>query len=58
MEFYVEQNEYIAALSESAGIRLTVNDRTAPAFPKAEGLQLPPGMLTAISIRKVIILTE
>ncbi|XP_045182436.2 amiloride-sensitive sodium channel subunit alpha-like [Mercenaria mercenaria] len=52
LELNIEQDEYIAALSADAGVRITIHPRGIYPFPEDEGISIPPGFKTSIGIAK------
>ncbi|XP_041375089.1 degenerin-like protein asic-1 [Gigantopelta aegis] len=53
LELYIEQTEYIGALSPAAGVRVLIHPRNSMPFPEDQGISIPPGYETSIGIRKV-----
>ena len=53
LELYIEQDEYIAGLSDGAGIRVVLHNNTYMPFPEDNGVSIMPGTKTSIGIRKV-----
>ena len=53
LSFNIEQDEYVPDLSESAGIRVLIHDRGEMPFPEDKGVDISPGRLTSVGIRKV-----
>ena len=58
LELYIEQNEYVRELSESAGVKLIIHEQNKMIFPDDEGFYLSPGFITAIALQKVNIYTQ
>ncbi|XP_053382877.1 degenerin unc-8-like [Mercenaria mercenaria] len=52
LELNIEQDEYIAALSPDAGVRITIHPRGTYPFPEDDGISVPPGFKTSIGIAK------
>ena len=55
MEFFLEQEEYLAELTESAGIRLSVHPQHIMPFPQDDSFLISPGQLTFVSLTLVYI---
>ncbi|KAL9986106.1 hypothetical protein ACROYT_G000186 [Oculina patagonica] len=55
LELNIEQNQYIEALTQSAGVRIDISDQGQMPFPLDKGLSLAPGYETSIGMRKVVI---
>jgi len=53
LELYIEQSEYISALAESAGIRVTVHNQSVMPFPEDNGFSARPGTKTSAGITRV-----
>ena len=53
LELYVEQDEYMELLTDSAGIRLMIHNQTSMPFPEDQGLSVRPGTKTFVGIKKV-----
>ncbi|XP_046554137.1 acid-sensing ion channel 2-like [Haliotis rubra] len=53
LELYLDQDEYIAALSPSAGARVLIHPRNSMPFPEDEGISIAPGVSTSVGLRKV-----
>ncbi|XP_033109434.1 amiloride-sensitive sodium channel subunit alpha-like [Anneissia japonica] len=53
MTIFIEQNRYLPMIS-SSGIRLHVHSQKNMPFPEDEGLQIPPGYHTSVSITKSV----
>ncbi|XP_067664680.1 amiloride-sensitive sodium channel subunit gamma-like [Haliotis asinina] len=53
LELYLDQDEYIAALSPSAGARVLIHPRNSMPFPEDEGISITPGVSTSVGLRKV-----
>ncbi|KAI0240232.1 Amiloride-sensitive sodium channel subunit alpha [Lamellibrachia satsuma] len=50
---YIEQDEYSAALSDAAGVRLIVHNQTEMPFPEDTGFSITPGHKTSVALSKV-----
>lgn len=55
VELYIEQDQYLDSFSPEAGIRLDITTQGQMPFPMERGLSLPPGFVSAVGLRKVII---
>ena len=53
MEFFIQQNEYIAGIADAAGIRLVIHNQMDMPFPEDDGVNITPGTQTSVGIRKV-----
>ena len=53
---FINQQEYIGALSQSAGVRFLVHRSDQYPFLEDEGFNASPGTLTSVKIRLVIML--
>ncbi len=53
MELYLEQDEYVSDLTESAGMRLVVHKPLSMAFPEDKGFFLHQSTLTSIALKQV-----
>lgn len=53
LELNIEQDEYIGAFSEEAGVRIDISNQGEMAFPREKGLSAAPGFATSIGMRKV-----
>ncbi|KAK6179325.1 hypothetical protein SNE40_011713 [Patella caerulea] len=53
LELYLEQNEYIPALSPEAGVKVVVHPRNTMPFPVDEGISVSPGYATSIGLNAV-----
>ena len=53
MEIYIDQAQYVSDLTEAAGVRLVVHDRSAFPFPEVFGINISPGKVTSLSVRRV-----
>ena len=56
LTLYIEQHEYISALTPSAGVRVLVHLQSVQPFPEdSEGIDVMPGRKTSVSVRKVTV---
>ena len=55
MELFLEQEEYIAELTEGAGMRVTIHANDRMPFPEDDGLLVAPGSQTFMALRVVIL---
>lgn len=55
LELNIEQDEYIGAFSEEAGVRIDISNQGEMAFPREKGLSAAPGFATSIGMRKVVL---
>lgn len=53
IEFYLEQEEYLAELTESAGIRLSIHPQNIMPFPQDDSILVAPATLTFVSLTMV-----
>ena len=53
LELFLEQTEYIGALSPAAGVKVLIHPRNSMPFPEDQGISIPPGYETFVGIRKV-----
>ena len=53
LELYIQQDEYLPILSDTAGIRLIIHNQTYMPLPEKEGIVLSPGVSSNIAITKV-----
>lgn len=53
LELNIEQDEYIGAFTEEAGVRIDISNQGEMSFPREKGLSAAPGFATSIGIRKV-----
>ena len=53
LEFYLEQEEYVPALTSSVGMRIAIHDPEAMPFPEDTGLLISPGYTTLIGLTLV-----
>ena len=52
LELYLEQHEYIAALTETSGYNVAVHHQDSMAYPEDHSVLVAPGGKTHISITK------
>ncbi|XP_077992375.1 epithelial sodium channel subunit alpha-like [Glandiceps talaboti] len=55
LKLYVEQDEYIHSIRESAGIRVLIHSQDVMPFPEDNGFSISPGQETNVGIRKLSI---
>ena len=55
LELNIQQQEYIGAFAEEAGVRIDISNQGEMAFPREKGLSAPPGFATSIGMRKVML---
>lgn len=53
VELFVEQEEYIAELTEGAGMRVTIHPNDAMPFPEDDSLLVHPGTQMFMAMRVV-----
>ena len=53
LTFFVNQDEYVGDLADSAGLRLVVHDQSAMPLPEYQSLAISPGMVTYVGVSKV-----
>ncbi|KAK3584639.1 hypothetical protein CHS0354_003925 [Potamilus streckersoni] len=53
LELNIEQDEYISALSPEAGVRVVIHKRGTYPFPEDEGINIAPGYMTSLGLKKV-----
>lgn len=53
LKLFIEQSQYIAELSHTAGARVVIHDQGQMPFPDNEGHDVLPSRSTSIAIRKV-----
>lgn len=53
MELYIEQDEYVPELADTAGVRLVVHPQTSMPFPEDDGVTIAPGTSTSVSLTLV-----
>ena len=56
LELNIEQDEYIGAFTEEAGVRIDISNQGEMAFPREKGLSAAPGFSTSIGMRKVSVI--
>ncbi len=54
MELFVEQHEYMAMLTDAAGIRLMIHNQSVMPFPEDLGLSIRPGTKTFVGMKRVM----
>ncbi len=55
LELYIEQDEYIAELSDAAGVRVVIHNQTQMPFPEDEGFTISPGSQANMGLERVSI---
>lgn len=55
LELNIQQQEYIGAFAEEAGVRIDISNQGEMSFPREKGLSAPPGFATSIGMRKVML---
>lgn len=53
LKLFIEQSQYIAELSHTAGARVVIHDQGQMPFPDNEGNDVLPSRSTSFAIRKV-----
>ncbi|XP_071794574.1 acid-sensing ion channel 1A-like [Asterias amurensis] len=53
MELFIERDEYLSSLQQSAGLRVMVGSQNQMPFPEDEGITVSPGQETFIAVKKV-----
>ena len=53
LELYLEQNEYLPELTESAGIRMSITPQSIMPFPQDDSTLVSPGEVTFIGLTMV-----
>ena len=53
MELFIERDEYLSSLQQSAGLRVMVGSQHQMPFPEDEGITVSPGQETFIAVKKV-----
>ena len=53
MMIFINQNEYIATLSPTAGIRLQIHRQDLQPFPEDDGMDVSPGLKAAVKVSLV-----
>lgn len=57
LELNIEQNEYIGAFTEEAGVRIDISNQGEMPFPREKGLSAAPGFATSVGMRKASIIS-
>lgn len=52
LEMFIEQDEYIGDLSDSAGIRVQVHSQNVMPFPEDQGFNIAPGFVTSMALKR------
>ncbi|XP_078379993.1 epithelial sodium channel subunit alpha-like [Oculina patagonica] len=55
LKLFIEQSQYIAELSHTAGARVVIHDQGQMPFPDNEGHDVLPSRSTSIAIRKTVV---
>ena len=50
LELFIEQDEYIPELTESAGVVVTVHDQDVMPFPEDDGVVIAPDVQTNVAM--------
>ncbi|XP_070542008.1 amiloride-sensitive sodium channel subunit alpha-like [Ptychodera flava] len=50
LELFVEQDEYLDSVTQSAGVRVTIHSQDETPFPEDNGFNIEPGKLTSVGI--------
>ena len=50
---FIEQHEYIKALSPAAGVRVLIHHQYQQPFPEEDGFDISPGQKTTVALRMV-----
>lgn len=58
LELNIEQQEYLGAFTEEAGVRIDISNQGEMPFPREKGLSAAPGFATSIGMRKVEIIRK
>ncbi|XP_068740271.1 amiloride-sensitive sodium channel subunit alpha-like [Montipora capricornis] len=58
LELNIQQDEYLGAFAEEAGVRIDISNQGEMPFPREKGLSVAPGFATSIGIRKVEIIRK
>ena len=53
MELFIEQDEYVAELTENAGVRVTIHDQEKMPFPEDDGLLISADHMTMLGLTLV-----
>ena len=56
LELNIQQDEYIGAFTEEAGVRVDITNQGEMAFPRERGLSAAPGFATSVGMRKVSVI--
>ncbi|KAL9986121.1 hypothetical protein ACROYT_G000204 [Oculina patagonica] len=56
LELNIEQQEYIGAFTEEAGVRIDISNQGEMPFPREKGLSAAPGFATSVGMRKASII--
>ena len=55
MTLDLEVEEYVADISESAGVRVLIHNQMVMPFVEDQGFSLPPGTDVSVGMKKVIL---
>ncbi|CAB4038108.1 amiloride-sensitive sodium channel subunit alpha-like [Paramuricea clavata] len=55
LQLDIEQSLYIGALTQGAGVRVTLHEQGVMPFPYEDGFSVAPGMATSVGLRKTVI---
>ena len=53
MEIFIDQDEYVPLIADTAGIRVDIHDQEATPLPYDKGISVEPGTATAVSLIRV-----
>ena len=53
LAFNIEQDEYVGTLPHKAGVRVVIHPQNSMPFPEDVGINIGPGLSTAVGLRKV-----
>ena len=53
MTFNIEQSEYVADVTQNAGVRVLIHHAGEMPFPEDGGIDILPGRLTSIGLKEV-----
>ncbi|XP_038073844.1 amiloride-sensitive sodium channel subunit gamma-like isoform X2 [Patiria miniata] len=53
LELNLEETEYLTSMQQAAGVRVVIGEQYHMPFPEDAGINVAPGLLTSIGIRKV-----
>ena len=56
LELNIQQDEYLGAFTEEAGVRIDISNQGEMPFPREKGLSAAPGFSTSIGMRKVSVI--